>query len=165
MGMIGTYVMVDPETIESIEAGELDVDDVIYLDDESEDVLDVDKAWQIIHYALTGEIDEGDGTDPLRNVMVMDGETLSEDYDGFILPPAYLSQSDVMETNDALQVVSEDEFTRRFRQAEWSDDIYQAPTRGDIDETLEYALDHFRNIKEFFGRAVRDNRCIVFYVN
>jgi len=165
MGMIGAYVMVDPETIDKVQNGVLSVEDAIYVDEEIEDVLDIDKSWHIIHFALTGEIDEGDGTDPLRNVVVMDGKYIGKHPKGSALCPMYLSLEQVADTNDALQKVSEDEFARRFRQAEWSDDVYMAPVGDDADDLMEYAAYYFGEIKGFFARATCESKCIVFYIS
>ena len=166
MSMIGNYVMTDSETIEQILSGELSAEDILYDEDdnEPEDFIDIDKSWHAIHFTLTGEIDEGDEDNPLSKV-VMNGQLLGDEDVGYG-PPMYLTVSEVKETNEALQAVSNDDFAAKFDLAAMQEnEIYPIIDDENPDEFLEYCLSYFGMVKEFFEKAAAGEKCIIFFLN
>jgi len=166
MGMIGNYIMTDSETIKKILRGDLLAEDILYDEDdnEPEDFIDIDKSWHAIHFTLTGEIDEGDEDNPLSKV-VMNGQLLGDEDVGFG-PPMYLTVADVKEANAALQTVSNDDFAAKFDVAAMREnDIYPVMDDENAEMFLEYCLNNFIIIKEFFEKAAADEKCIVFFLN
>ena len=166
MSMIGNYIMTDSETIEKILDGELSAEDVLYDEDdnEPEDFIDIDKSWHAIHFTLTGEIDEGDGDNPLAKV-VMHGQLLGDEDVGYG-PPMYLTVSDVKEANAALQAISAEDFAAKFDGAAMREnDIYPIMQDENMDEFLEYCLAYFDIVKDFFDKAAEEEKCIIFFLN
>ena len=166
MSMIGNYVMTDSDTIEKILSGKISAEDVLYDEDDSEpeDFLDIDKSWHAIHFTLTGDIDEGDGKNPLAKV-VMNGQLLGDEDVGYG-PPMYLSALEVKEVNAALQAVSDNDFTAKFDlKAMQKNEIYPVMDDENAEWFLEYCLNNFVLVKEFFEKAASDEKCIIFFLN
>ena len=166
MSMIGNYFMTDSETIEKILSGEVSAEEILYSEDdnEPEDFLDIDKSWHAIHFTLTGEIDEGDEDNPLAKV-VMNGQLLGDEDVGYG-PPMYLTASEVKEANAALQSVSNDDFVAKYDiNAMHKNDIYPIIDDENAEDFLEYCLCYYVSVKEFFEKAAKNNKCIVFFLN
>ena len=165
MGMIGNYLMVTPDVIEKILAEELSANEVLYDENNNEEnFLDIDKSWHAIHFTLTGEIDEGDGEDPLSKV-IFSGQLLGDEDVGFG-PPMYLSVEEVEAANTALQNVSDEAFKARFDvTAMQENDIYPVTHDEDASDFLTYVMSYFSQVKDFFAKAAQNYKCIIFFIN
>lgn len=114
--------------------------------------LDLDKAWQGIHFLLNGDPYSGDT--PLADV-VMGGEPVGSDM-GYG-PARVLTPTEVAEANAALQPVSGSELAERYNPAEFSaEEIY--PFWEPQDEDLEYILSYFEPLKAYYAGAAANGR-------
>jgi hypothetical protein len=101
---------------------------------------------------------------PLSKV-VSSNRTLGKKVVGYG-PPVYLSALEVKEANTALQTISEDDFKAKFNvSAMQKNDIYLIPDDDkDASDFLEYCLDNFIILQEFFAKAAQDDKYIIFYM-
>lgn len=167
MSMIGNYFMTDQETIDRIQKGELQVADLIYDEDDNVDEeasLDIDKAWNAIHYVLTGEADLGKNTGPLSKA-VLGGTPVSEEDVGYG-PALLIEAEEVRQIARLLQPMGREAFQERFRFAEMlENEVYPMIPNEDEEGFFEYIWDYFAAVKEFFAEAAAQGKCILFYIN
>ena len=169
MSMIGNYVMTDEQTIRKIESGDLLAEDVLLGENEEsflqQSGLCIDKAWHAIHFTLTGEIGYSDK--PLGKA-VMHTQFLGCEEDMFGESPLmYLTPSQVKETNTVLQSVLEEDFKAEFDVSAMLKEGVYPVTEEDNEEPeifLEFCMQYFPSLKEFFAKAADKDRCVIFFV-
>lgn len=133
--------------------------DFIYSDDvqESDKLLNLDKAWHGLHYLLTGS--DWEGEEPLRSV-VLGGSEIGEDigYGSARL----IDKEKVEDISRALNELSSDELTARFDLGAMENlGIYGI---GDEDD-LEWLLDAFCDIKALYNEAASNGNPVITFVN
>lgn len=110
--------------------------------------LTIEKSWQAIHFVLNGDPWKGSGL--LFNT-VLGGDEIGEDM-GYG-PPRYLDPLQVVQTSTELDRLTDDQFKKKTRAADFSGkDIYvygDHPSSGDLDELIQY----FGEIRAFFHAA------------
>jgi hypothetical protein len=130
-------------------------------EENQDNFVDIDKAWQGIHFILTGDPFGGDK--PLVNV-VMGGVPIGEEDVG-VGPARGLSVSEVAEVAAALGAIDEHEFKKRFDLEELAaNDIYPNSWE-DHDLDLEYFTTHYITLRETFLKAARDGKAMIVFMN
>src|SRR5688572_7474924 len=116
------------------------------------DLIDFDKAWDAVHFLLTGSADKTDG--PLSLLAGM-GEPIGED-NGYG-PPLLVSAADMSAFNDALAAISDDELARRYdANAMVAADIYIADAlAGEGEAGREYVFQGIPGLRRFAERCAR----------
>jgi hypothetical protein len=102
----------DPAEQEKIRASilkDLEASGVRIPGESTEEGLSLEKSWHVIHYLLTGKIDEA--PPPLGNA-VLGGEEIGEERD--YGPVRFLTPQEVREVAEALASISKDDLLRRF---------------------------------------------------
>lgn len=153
MGMVGCFAAVDPKSQQRLRENPEEIEDYLYPDDgESEppNYVDVDKAWHGIHYLLTGVPDGGQGTLALA---VLGGSEVGGDV-GYG-PARFLSPAQVKEVAAALEALAESDVRSRFRPKEMeAADIYpEVIWVRDGEEALDYVIENFRTLVDFYKQA------------
>lgn len=167
MGMIGNYYMADEETVRSIQNGALSVEDLIY--DENDDVdeeasLDIDKAWNAIHFVLTGEAELEDNHSLLAKV-VLGGTPVNEEDVGYG-PALLITAEEVRQIAEAIQPIGREAFGERFHVAEMlENEVYPVMPDEDEEGFFEYVWDYFTAVQAFFQNASSQGKCVLFYIN
>jgi len=119
---------------------------------EADDEGDVDKAWQAIHYLLTGTAEP---TDALLGFLVTGGATL-EDTDVGYGPPRSFTSAQVASIVSELGSLDRDELRRRYKPKEMDDhDVYPQIWARDGDEGFNYIWEHFESLRSFLAEAQR----------
>ncbi|MBI3269335.1 MAG: YfbM family protein [Planctomycetes bacterium] len=134
--------------------------DLALLDDEGIDT-DLDKAWNGIHYLLTGTSSEGV---PPLNFLLAGGTPVAKVEVGYGPPRVFRAQ----ETKALLEVLSEfteSELGRRFHPQDMlAKGVYpEVWDRGE--EELEYLLDYFLALRGALDHAVRRGLGVVLYIS
>lgn len=160
MSMIGNYLIVTKNELESLYADPSSISDFLYQEKES-DVIDIDKAWHAIHFTLNGS--EWAGIDPFFNV-VLGGEPIGEENVGYG-PARGLFPEQVSKTSEALEAIDESEFRSRFNTAGLSkNDIYpQIWDEGS--EALDYIASYYLGVKETFKKATNEGKALIIFLN
>ena len=121
-------------------------------------VLSLDKAWHGVHYVLCGEVEPGVA---LLSQPVLGGVALGDNDEGFsgYGPPRYFTAAQVTEFGLALSRPElESEAAARFDVARMSQlKIYPGWQPSD----LEWVMDGFRRLRDFYSDAARKGRAIV----
>jgi hypothetical protein len=161
MSMIGSFVAVTPAQLR----GFLDDPDSVasFLcpdDDEPVNSIDIDKSWHGIHFLLTGET-EG-GQPPLSQV-VLGGTEIGDDV-GYG-PARYLTPEQVKQVASALAALSRSQLASRFSAAAFeAADVYpQIWDEGQ--EALDYLLENYDVLVEFYRQASARGDAVLQYLN
>jgi Domain of unknown function (DUF1877) len=165
MSMIGNYIRLPGVDLAHFIADPEAIMDYLYPEDDAKfpnsDHLDIDKAWQIIHFLLTGSAWDGDA--PLKNIVL--GGTEIGDVDVGYGPARYLIPAEVSEAALALSSIAGDELWGRFDlKALQDNEIYPSGWEGS-DMEREYVIDHFQRLKAFLEEAHIDNQAVILYIN
>ena len=164
MGMTATFVQVSPDLLERILADPSLMLKIYEEETESEEfegetfaMVDIDKSWQGIHFLLTGD-PEG-GALPLANA-ILGGAPLdnSEEYE----ETRFLSPEEVTEVTEALTDVTAEHLERRY-DPELMDqlDIYPGYWMRDREESLEYLISYYNDLKQFYESAAREGKAMI----
>ena len=117
---------------------------------EEGDEGDVDKAWQAIHYLLTGTAEP---TDSLLGFLCSGGTTIKDTDVGYGPPRAYTS-AEVVSIATELSVLDRDTLHRRYKPEEMDkQDVYPQIWARDGEEGFEYAWQHFEGLRSFLAEA------------
>ena len=163
MSMIGNYLKLSEEQLETIIKEPSMVEQLIYPEDGSYpvDLLDIDKSWHLIHFLLNGEAWNGEG--PLLNV-VLGGHELP-DTDAGYGPYRYLKQVEVSSVSDALGGVSANALWEGFvAEQVQAAEIYPTSWIGD-DGDREYISQNFDALKRYFSEAAAAGKAMLLYLS
>lgn len=167
MSMVGNYLMADEEIVGKVRRGECSIEDLIYgKDDEgpADEAMDVDKAWQAIHFALTGRAQPGDEPD-LLDAVVFGGEPVGEEDMGYG-PVRCLEAETVKRLAEALRAIEPQTLGERFDwEAMRACGVYPVADGADAENFRAYVLDCYRELRVFFERAAQRGKCLLLYLD
>jgi hypothetical protein len=138
------------------------LDEFLYPDNdegEPEFTVDVDKAWHGLHYIFAGQAGEAEGA---LAQAILGGEVIGEDQG--MGPARFLTPEQVKETSAALNQLTIDEFTARYKPIEMTAaEIYpEIIWERDGEEALDYLLEYFQVLTTFYhDTAVRGDGMIL----
>ncbi len=160
MSMIGNLLSVTEDELNRLYEAPESISDFIY-ESRRNDVIDLDKAWHVIHFMLTGSEDEG--APPLCHAIFGQKEIGEEDF-GYGPALGTTSQM-VLEISNALSSISEEEFCKMFNLKDiMNADIY--PEFLSEDGILnDYILPSFRILKSFYLQAAADNNAVITFIS
>lgn len=128
------------------------------------DMLMIDKAWHALHFLFTGTAWEGE---PPAGFLVTGGSKIGEVDVGYG-PARSFTPAEVQDIAAFLDAQAEDELRSRIDvEAMQALDIYPSvwSEDTDIEEEWEHLAASFRDMKEFVGRAARENLSMIVYIN
>ncbi|MFC0581426.1 YfbM family protein [Micrococcoides hystricis] len=158
MGMIWTA-----NRLSEAQARELLIDPEAYFsfieEDHSEHAIDLDKAWQGIHWLLTGSAGPTDTAESLAIYGWEAGELL--EIDAGYGQPALLWPDRVQDVNAALQRLTDQELQQRFNPEQMSNSpLY--PDLWDEEDIFEtYLLPYAQQLRKFYAAAARNRQAVV----
>lgn len=159
MSMIANYLSLTTEQLALLNANPAEVSNFIYSDEvqESEELLDIDKAWHGLHYILTESAWEGE--EPLRSV-ILGGTEIGEDL-GYG-PARIIDAEKVKEISKALKETSSELLKSRFN----LDKMINLGIYGiGSDDDLEWLEDAFEEIAEFYEGAASNDKSVITFMN
>lgn len=160
MSMIGNFLAISTAQEQQLRARPESVEDFLYSDEvqESESLLDVDKAWHAVHFLLTGS--PWGGEQPLKSV-VLGGEEIGEDA-GYG-PARLVSAETVRAIDQAIAGIDKTELEGRFdADALNKAEIYP---EGWGTEDVGYVSGAFEEIKEFYRAAATNGDAVLLFIN
>lgn len=126
------------------------------------DEIDIDKAWHIVHFLLTGCVGRADS--PLG--LIGDDLHPLADIDLGLGRPNIISASEVKSFADNADRLTDNDFLTRFVPEQMpTGDLYlgEVISRGDHEEMREYALENFQLMRAFVRQAADDREAIITY--
>jgi hypothetical protein len=124
---------------------------------DTENLAEVDKAWDAIHRALSDGTLEADGGEFPLNRAILGGRWLHEGDDYIVV---LVEKRDVPAVARALAQIDEAAFHERYRAVVPRD---YAPEYGD--EDLAYSWENFRDVVRLYAQAARAGRAVIFTVD
>lgn len=124
------------------------------------DETDIDKAWQVIHYLLTGSSKPVSG--PLG--LILDESDTLADLDLGLGPPHIISPAAVKAFAAAVATLSDDQFFARFIPDEMPvSDLYLCDSLvgEDLEDAKDYLRAHFHELRDFAVKAADQGEAIV----
>lgn len=154
MGMIGNYLTVNAELLQSIKNEEISLYEI-------ERKLDIDKTWQALHYILNGGQEGNDS--PLGAAVPLTSHYIGNysDAEVFALEPDQVKQ-----TAEALEGIEEGWLREHyaFRQM-MEEGIYPLIEGDDEEGFFDYIYSHFKAVREFYQQASASGSYVVFYIS
>jgi hypothetical protein len=162
MSMIGNFLQISPKELAALIADPSLVESFIYPDgEEHQSNIDVDKAWQGIHYLLTG--DSGGGEPPLANV-VLGGKEIGEDV-GYG-PATYLTSDEVQAVAAALKNITPDELRARYDASTFLENaIYPGIWDDPEDDAIGYLTTWYDTLRSYYFDAAAKKNAMLKYIN
>jgi hypothetical protein len=164
MGMSGCFAPVTAAQLEALRRDPDSIEAFLYPDDgesEAEGVIDVDKAWQGLHDLLTGTADQGERP---RSLAIFGGEEFGPEIG--IGPVRFLTPAQVRDVSAALADFSEAELRANFNprdmaaQKIYPDIIWVR----DGEEALDYLLENFEPLAEFYAAAAASGDSVLQWI-
>ena len=120
----------------------------------------VDKAWQAIHYLLTGTADPIDG---LLGFLITGGTTI-EGTDVGYGPPRSFTSTQVASIASDLRALDRDALHRRYKPKEMDEhDVYPQIWARDGVEGFDYIWQHFEGLRSLLEEAHRRKQGLLVY--
>jgi hypothetical protein len=121
--------------------------------------FDVDKAWQGIHFLLTGSDCEGDG--PLAFIMHGGREVENQE-----IPAHGFTSTEVKQIDAALRDIDPTALFQRADFAEFTKlqiypDIWKSWPK---EQSIAYVTDNFRGLKNFISDTAQSGRALIAYI-
>ena len=150
MGMIGKFAAVTPVQLQSLIDGSSQALSFLIseeVDNKPTEQLDIDKAWQGVHFLLTGEPYSNDSS---LAKAIFGGTEVGDDL-GFG-PARYLTPEEVKEVAAALRDVSKEDLVQRYVPSAFEEaNVY--PTgiwESESDVAFDYLLHAFESMLTFY---------------
>jgi hypothetical protein len=164
MSMIGYFAAVDEDTLSDLKSDTSLIEEYLYPSDgenEPPNAIDVDKCWHAIHYLLTGQALGGD--EPY-SLAVLGGEDLGEDL-GYG-PARFLTPEQVEDVAATLRTVGVNDLAARYAPEEMElAEIYPGVIWvKDSDNALEYVLENYERLVEFYSAAAQRGDGVIIWI-
>lgn len=163
MSMIGNLLRVTNQELDDYLNDCTLLEDRIYnstTDDNN--LLDIDKSWDGIHFLLTGNNLE-DTSHPLSKFL-FSGQVINEEQDLGYGPAQYLTSEQVKEVNDLLVKISVDDLRKKYNPSKMSElEIY--PNSWQDEDEIEYLLHHYLKVQEIYALAAKNQEAIITFIN
>lgn len=167
MSMIGNLYRVSTKDLKEILHDSSLLENMIYSENGSSitDLLDVDKSWEAIFYLLTGHpVAEIEDTKPPLSWTLFSGQLVDEGQDMGYGPAHYITAEQVKQLNRELDKITSDDLRQKYDGKKMNDaGIY--PEVWDEPESLDYVLDNFEQVKEFYRMAEKENKGVITFIN
>ena len=165
MSMIGNFRRCEDSQIEELLKNPDTVTAVIYPEEEelAEDLeLDVDKAWQGIHFLLCDSPWEGEG--PLS--FILNGGKEIGTVDVGYGPARSFNSLEVKEISQLLEGISVDDLAKKCNHDLFEENgIYPSIWHEEFDDCFGYLLSYYEDLKEFLLKTAENNSGILVYIN
>lgn len=133
-----------------------------WMPNDSGEEMDIDKAWQGIHFLLSGKSE--DIENPLG--FILSGGELIGDVDLGYSPARAFTSTQVKAIHQALSALDESELQSRCIPEEFKkNEIYPDIWDDDFNESFEYILSYLDDLKTFIATASENGKALVVYIN
>lgn len=167
MGMIGNLLQVSEKELNDILANPTLLEEKVYNDEDntSPDLIDLDKAWEGIFFTLTGvplaQIEEAK---PPLSWVVFGDQIIDEEQDMGYGPAQYITADQVKQLNKELEKVTAEQVEQNYDGKKMTDHgVY--PEIWEESDVLEYLLEYFVQMKEFYKRAANENKGVISFIS
>lgn len=159
MSMIGNLLMISEQNLQQLLDDPSLIEGYIFVGQDSDQFLDLDKSWHAIHFMLNGHVYEGD-----LAMVFFGGEEIGEDLGYGAV--RYLTPGQVKHVAEVISKINDEAFSRKY-DPQTMDQVGIYPDVWEIDgaDGLEYVLPYFQDLKVFYQNAVLRNQAVLIYIN
>jgi len=166
MSMIGNFKSCSDDKLKDLLNNPSDIESFLYpeeFDENDPTELDIDKAWQAIHFLLTDSPYEGDK--PL-NFITMGGVEVG-DFDIGYGPARAFSSKEVKEIAKALENISGECLKKKFSPDVFNENgIYPDIWDEEVEECMDkYVINYYNDLKNFIKTTSDNSQALLVYVN
>jgi len=164
MGMIQSYLRVDNDTLNSFIEDSSRLEDIIYSDEiiNNENFLDLDKAWEGVFFIITRQsladavIEEA----PLLGILMGPTE-IDPDQDMGYGPATYTTAEQTKDIYNAIKDLTKEGLSANYDPSRMAEEGIYPDIWQDDENALEYLLDYFDELKNFYKKAVEKGEAVV----
>lgn len=167
MGMIGNLFRVTTEDLEEILKDSSLLETKVYAEnsDTVTDLLDLDKSWEAILYLLTGHgVAEIEDAKPPLSWVLFSGQVIDQDQDMGYGPAHYINADQVKQLNKELDKITTADLSRKYNGKQMDEAGIYPEVWGEA-ESLDYVIDYFNQLKEFYKAAETENKAVITFLN
>jgi hypothetical protein len=159
--MIGSYRQISPQQLEELKRNPDGMEALLSAEATPDDMaMDVDKAWNGLHYVLTGT---AEGGQPPLSQAVLGGTEIGGDV-GYG-PARFLTPEQVRQVAQALAGLDEAALRAKYNPAAMKQaGVYPEEIWEDA-ESFDYLLENFASLSIFFQDASARGNAVLFYLN
>lgn len=165
--MIGNYLRVTRAELEAYLADSSKLEDRIYNEANPVDsnLIDVDKSWEGLFFLLTGKslATADEASTPLVWTLVAPNYIDPDQEIGYG-PAAYTTVEQTKEVSQALDKISADDLRSNYNGKTMMEMGIYPEVWGDT-ESLEYLLDNFHLLRDFYAKAALENQAVIMFIN
>ncbi len=167
MGMIGNYLRVSKEELQSYLADSSLLEVRVY-DEENlsdENLIDVDKTWEGLFFVLTGQsLETAEKADTPLLWTLSPLQIIDPDLDMGYGPATYSTVEQTKEVSTAINRISIEEVKNRFN-GEVMMEMGIYPNSWVDNESLEFLIENFILLKDFYNRAAAEGQAVIIFIN
>jgi hypothetical protein len=167
MGMIGNYLRVSKDELEEYLNDSSKLEDRVYSEKNYPDknLMDVDKSWEGIFYLLNGQaLATSDEAAPPLSWTLLAPQEIDPNQDLGYGPATYTTIDQTREVSAALNGISADELKAKY-DGKIMNELGIYPEVWDNNESLEYLIDNYTSLKDFYYHAVKDSQAVIIFIN
>lgn len=168
MGMIQQYIRVDNKTLNSFIEDSGRLEDILSKQDntDNENFLDLDKAWEGVFFIITGQsfADAAVEEAPLLGILMGPTE-VDPDQDMGYGPATYTTAEQTKEIYNAIKDLTKYELSANYDPNRMTEDSVYPVIWKDDENALEYILDYFNDLKNFYKKAAENGEAVVMFLS
>lgn len=167
MGMIGNYLRVSKVELAEYLENSTKLEDRVYSDTNHNDIklIDVDKSWEGLFFLFTGKslATSSQATAPLSWTLMAPQEIDNEQDMGYG-PATYTTSEQTKEISVALNNLTLEELKARYN-GQLMNDLGIYPEGWDNVESLDYLIENFISLKDFYHKASTEDEAVIIFLN
>jgi hypothetical protein len=167
MGMTGNLFRVTAKDLEEFLKDSSLLNTKVYSEDsDSEnDLLELDKSWEAIFYLLTGHrIAEIEDAKPPLSWILFSGQIIDEEQDMGYGPAHYIDSGQVKQLNKELDKITIGEVRQRYN-GKQMDEAGVYPEVWSEEWALDYLINYFELLKDFYKTAEKENKAVITFIS
>jgi len=168
MGMIQSYLRVDNETLNTIIEDSRRLEDLVFKQDNTnnENFLDLDKAWEGVFFIITGQsfADAALEGGPLLGILMGPTE-IDPDQDMGYGPATYTTAEQTRDIYNAIKDLTKEELSENYEPGRMTEEGIYPDIWEDDENALEYLLDYFDDLKNFYKKAAETGEVVITFLS
>ncbi len=167
MGMIQNYLRVDNDTLNAFIKDSSSLEAIVYGDDitNNENFLDLDKAWEGVFFIITGQslAKAVEAEAPLLGILMGPLE-IDPDQDMGYGPATYTTAEQTRVIYNAIKDLTKEELSANYDPNRMDEEGLYPDIWQNDENALEYLLDYFDDLKNFYKNAVENGEAVVTFL-
>jgi hypothetical protein len=129
------------------------------------DLLDLDKSWEAIFYILTGHpFSEIEEAHPPLSWVLFNGQVVDESQDLGYGPASYITINQVKELNTELDKITRNDVELKY-DGKRMDEARVYPEVWEQEQSLDYVIDYFGQLKDFYKKAESEGKAVITFLS